>query len=67
MGELRHLVGRRILVQVDDDSTITGHLSKVGKHTLLFEGASALIGEREAPIDGEVIVMLSRITWMQVP
>lgn len=65
MGELRHLVGRRLLVQIDDGSTIAGHLAIAGKTTLHLEGAVALAGDQETPIDGEVIVMLARVTWMQ--
>lgn len=65
MNELREAAGRRVLVQVAGD-TISGTCVRAGKTCLLLEDAAALTGETEAPIDGEVFVMLEHVTWMQV-
>lgn len=66
MNELRRLLGRQVLVQLPDDSTIAGSLVLAGKRTITLEDARALAGDVERPIDGEVVVMVDRIAWMQV-
>lgn len=65
MNELRRLLGRKVLVQVDGDMTFAGILALAGKRTLTLDGASALDGDRDVPMDGEVTFMLDRVLWVQ--
>lgn len=64
MSELRGLVGRKVFVQLGD--TIAGTVARAGKQSLTLESASMCAGETETPIDGEVVVMLDHVTWLQV-
>lgn len=65
MSELRGLVGRRVFIQVAGEDTIAGTVDRAGKQTLTLSGATAHAGDSETPIDGEVVVMLQHVTWLQ--
>jgi small nuclear ribonucleoprotein (snRNP)-like protein len=66
MNELRRLLGRQVLVQLPEDTTIAGTVALAGKQSITLEAASAVAGDTERPIDGEVVVLVDQILWMQV-
>lgn len=65
MSELRGLIGRRAFLQLTEE-TIAGTVDRAGKQSLTLSSAALHSGETETPIDGEVVVMLQHVTWLQV-
>lgn len=67
MSDYRRHVGRLVVVQLDDIS-IRGTLSRDGNTCMELEDAASLSTDGSSrPIDGTVLVPLSRIDWVQVP
>lgn len=64
MRDLKRYVGRKVMVQVGDD-TLGGVLAEVGKDTLTLSGA-ALETAESIPMDGVVIVALLDVRWAQI-
>lgn len=66
MADFRRHVGRRVIVQLDAYS-LDGTLTLESSTALTLEAAEVLVpGSEPKPIDGEVVVPLMGVEWVQV-
>lgn len=61
----RHL-GRRIIAQLGDGTTISATLVRARRRELELGEAAMVAGERRTPIDGTVVIERASVAWVQV-
>ncbi|ALE05516.1 hypothetical protein AL755_08540 [Arthrobacter sp. ERGS1:01] len=66
MRELKVLTGKRVIV-VTADTALAGVLESATRAAVTLCDAAAVDGPQPVPVDGFVIVPVSRISYVQVP
>lgn len=66
-SDFRPFVGRRVLVFCEF-MTFDGTLARTGKGSLVLEHAAAVADDGgRRPIDGDAVIPLESVQWIQVP
>lgn len=61
---LRRYVGHQVIIQVGEDS-LSGIVRRVSRDSLTIDSASLATGRTPVPMDGAVVVPVSRLRWVQ--
>ncbi|SDF99139.1 hypothetical protein SAMN04487781_3217 [Cellulosimicrobium cellulans] len=68
MRDLRHHVGKRIIVLLDEKRSIEGTLARAAADSLELEHAAHIDAEMgTTPIDGLAVIPAATVYWVQVP
>jgi hypothetical protein len=65
LSDFREYVGRNVMVQVEGDISIAGRFDREGKSSVVLVEATLHQASGQAPMDGEVMITVARMLWMQ--